>query len=158
MYFGGFGMKTAPAMGKRDYAISTTLTGDRGQAFLEILDPGQRRLLEELVQKQRPALQEIVRVRRTIATELRRFLRGEVADQTRVIALSRRYGELDGHLSYLYATTFASLARRLSPTQTQALRSLRPVEPSEPKGPFLYSTPVSLARPGDTDRFFARGR
>ena len=30
MYFGGFGMKTAPAMGKRDYSISTTLTGNSG--------------------------------------------------------------------------------------------------------------------------------
>ena len=33
MYFGGFGMKTAPAMGKQNYSISTSLTGDSGEAF-----------------------------------------------------------------------------------------------------------------------------
>ena len=37
MYFGGFGMKTAPAMGKQDYSISTSLTGDSGEAFLATL-------------------------------------------------------------------------------------------------------------------------
>jgi hypothetical protein len=157
MYFGGFGMKTAPAMGKRDYAISTSLTGDSGQALMEILDSGQRHLFEELVQTQRPDLQEIVGVRRAIATELRRFLRGGTADQARVIALSRRYGELDGHLSYLYATTFADLARSLSPAQAQHVRALRRLDPSGPKGPFLYSTPISLPNIGDTDRLFAHG-
>jgi hypothetical protein len=158
MYFGGFGMKTAPAMGKRDYAISTSLTGDSGQAFLEILDAGQRRLLEDLVRQQRPDLQEIVRVRRAIATELRRFLRGEMADQAGVIALSRRYGELDGNLSYLYATTFANIARSLSPAQAQGIRSLRKDASSGPTGPFLYSTPISLPNVGDTKHFFAPGR
>ena len=37
MYFGGFGMKTAPAMGKQNYSISTSLTGDSGEAFLAAL-------------------------------------------------------------------------------------------------------------------------
>ena len=37
MYFGGFGMKTAPAMGKKNYSISTSLTGDSGEAFLATL-------------------------------------------------------------------------------------------------------------------------
>ena len=39
MYFGGFGMKTAPAIGHPDYAISTALTGDSGQALLACLPP-----------------------------------------------------------------------------------------------------------------------
>ena len=39
MYFGGFGMKTAPAIGRPDYAISTALTGDSGQALLALLTP-----------------------------------------------------------------------------------------------------------------------
>ena len=36
MYFGGFGMKTAPAMGKQNYSISTALTGDSGATFLAV--------------------------------------------------------------------------------------------------------------------------
>ena len=41
-YFGGFYMKDMPAMGKRDFDISTSVTGDSGAAFLEALTPEQR--------------------------------------------------------------------------------------------------------------------
>jgi len=37
MYFDGFGMKTAPAMGKKDCLIGTSLTGDSGRDFLTTL-------------------------------------------------------------------------------------------------------------------------
>ena len=80
MYFGGFGMKTAPAMRKRDHSISTTFTGDSGEAFLSILTDGQKSKITALVDLQRQNLDEIVRTRRAIATELRRFLQGPVAD------------------------------------------------------------------------------
>jgi hypothetical protein len=33
-YFGGFYMKDMPAMGKRDFNISTSLTGDSGVVYL----------------------------------------------------------------------------------------------------------------------------
>lgn len=33
IYFGGFGFKTAPAMGKPNYSISTTMTGDKVNSF-----------------------------------------------------------------------------------------------------------------------------
>lgn len=154
MYFGGFGMKTAPAMGKRDYSISTTLTGNSGEAFLAALNDSQRRLVTALPDLQRNELNEIARVRREIATELRRFLKGETADQTTVFALSRRYGELDGNLSFLYATAFAKVGQSLNAQQKQSLMSLRKIDPSEPKGPFLYSTPIGMPKIDDTDQFF----
>ena len=154
MYFGGFGMKTAPAMGKRDYSISTTLTGNSGENFLATLNDNQRRLITALPDLQRQDLNEIVRVRREISTELRRFLKGETADQNKVLALSRRYGELDGKLSYLYATAFAKVGQTLSAQQKQTLQSMRKVDPSEPKGPFLYSSPISMPSIGNTDQFF----
>ena len=154
MYFGGFGMKTAPAMGKRDYSISTTLTGNSGEAFLAALSDSQRRQITALPDLQRNDLNEIARVRREIAGELRRFLRGEAADQGKVIALSRRYGELDGNLSYLYGAAFAKVGQSLNTQQKQSLFSLRKVDPSEPKGPFLYSTPINLPKIEDADRFF----
>ena len=79
MYFGGFGMKTAPAMGKQDYSISTSLTGDSGEAFLAVLTGPQRKLVTDVVDLQRRDLSGIVKVRRDRATELRRFLKGESA-------------------------------------------------------------------------------
>lgn len=156
MYFGGFGMKTAPAMGKRDYSISTALTGDAGEAFLAALDGAQRKRIAELVELQRKDLAEIVATRRAISTELRRFLAGEKADRARVLALARRYGELDGGLSYLYGTAFAAVGRSLTPEQKARLAALRPADPSAPRGPFLYSSPIRTPEVGSTDFLFAR--
>ena len=41
-YFGGFYMKDMPAMGKRDYDISLSRTGDGGSDFLDTLTAEQR--------------------------------------------------------------------------------------------------------------------
>lgn len=157
MYFGGFGLKTAPAMGKHDFSISTTLTGDAGEAFLALLTPAQRRRVTDLVDLQRQDLAEIVRVRRAIAAELRRFLHGETADEAKVLALSKRYGELDGGMSYLYATAFGAIGRTLTAPQRQRLASLRHDNPADPKGPFLYSSPVRMPVIGSTDHLFGVG-
>jgi len=155
MYFGGFGMKTAPAMGKQNYSISTSLTGDSGEAFLGTLSDAQRKLLTDLVELQRPDLAEIVKTRRAIATELRRFQRGESADPAKVLSLSRRYGELDGELSYLYATAFAKVGQTLTVQPKETLARLRTSNPSDPKGPFLYSSPISQPQIGNTDFLFS---
>lgn len=154
MYFGGFGMKTAPAMGKKNYAISTTLTGDSGEAFLSVLNDTQRRAVTDLVDQQRAHLREIVSVRRTIASELRRFQQGNVADKDKVIRLSRRYGELDGELSYLYALAFARVGQSLTEAQKSALFAMRHVDPNQPQGPFLYSSPIASPNIGNSDIFF----
>ncbi len=154
MYFGGFGMKTAPAMGKRDYSISTSLTSDSGEAFLDTLTPVQRKGIAELVDRQREDLAEIVKIRRAIATELRRFLKGETARQDPVLALSKRYGELDGEIAYLYATAFAKVGHTLTAQQREKLAGLRASEPSAPKGPFLYSQPISSPKIESTDFLF----
>jgi hypothetical protein len=155
MYFGGFGMKTAPAMGKQNYSISTSLTGDSGEALLQLLGPTQGRPITDLIAQQKPVLQEIASVRRTIATELRRVLRGEAADAKRVETLSRRYGELDGELSYLYAVAFGKVGQSLTAAQKTTLQSMRQVDPNEPKGPFIYSNPVRELRIASTDGYFS---
>ena len=156
MYFGGFGMKTAPAMGKKDYSISTSLTGDSGEAFLATLTDAQRKLVADVVDLQRKNLAEIVTVRRAIATELRRFLNGGTADKDKVLSLSKRYGELDGEISYFYATAFANVARTLTAEQKAKLAALRTTNPSDPKGPFLYSSPISMPQIENTDFLFIR--
>lgn len=157
MYFGGFGMKTAPAIGRPDYAISTALTGDSGQALLALLTPEQRSALTELPAAQRADLAEIVRLRRQIASELRKLLNGEPADQAKVLAASRRYGELDGRLSWRYGMAFARIQASLSPPQRAQLARLRPPSgPGEPKGPFIYSEPVRNLSVGDSGFLFSR--
>ena len=154
MYFGGFGMKTAPAMGKKNYSISTSLTGDSGAAFLAALSEPQRKLITDMVILQREDLDGIVKVRRAIAAELRRFQNGETVDKEKVISLSKRYGELDGRLSYRYATAFAEVGKTLTGEQKKALAVLRTINPSDPKGPFIYSDPVSMPDIGNTDFLF----
>lgn len=156
MYFGGFGLKTAPAMGKRNYSISTSLTGDSGEAFLQTLTESQRRIIENLLDLQRKDIQEIVQTRRAIATELRQFQKGAAANETKVAALSKRYGELDGELSYYYATAFAQVGKTLSAQQKETLRSMRQHDPSEPRGPFLYSSPIQMPTIENTDFLFGQ--
>lgn len=154
MYFGGFGMKTAPAMGKKDYSISTTLTGDSGEVFLSTLNNDQRKHVTDLVDLQRQDLAEIVKIRRAIATELRRFQKGEPVDKDKVLSLSRRYGELDGEMSYLYATAFATVGKALTAGQKQTLARMRASNPADPKGPFLYSAPIKMPKIRNTDFLF----
>jgi hypothetical protein len=147
-------MKTAPAMGKRDYSISTKLTGDSGEAFLEALTDWQRKHITELVDLQRRDLAEIVETRRAIASELRKFQKGEPASPDKVLSLSRRYGELDGEMSYFYASAFAQVGKMLSARQVEEMAGMRSSNPSDPKGPFLYSEPVRLREVENTDAFF----
>ena len=99
-------------------------------------------------------LGEIVKTRRAIATELRRFLKGESADRDKVLSLSKRYGELDGEMSYLYATAFAEVGKRLSAQQKEKLARLRTSNPSDPKCPFLYSSPINMPKIENTDFLF----
>ena len=155
MYFGGFGMKTAPAMGKQNYSISTSLTGDSGEALLQLLGPEQGRPITDLIALQKTSLQEIASVRRSISSELRRFLQGQVADAQLIQKLSHRYGELDGELSFLYASAFGKVGKTLTSAQKASLQAMRHVDPNEPKGPFIYSTPMRDLRIGSTDAFFA---
>ena len=67
-------------------------------------------------------------MRRSIATELRKFLKGGTASKAKVLSLGRRYGELDGEVSYYYATAFAKVNRTLTAEQRSTLRRLRNLE------------------------------
>lgn len=156
-YFGGFYMKDMPAMGKRDFNISTSVTGDNGAAFLETLSENQRSLVTGIIGNQRKQLQEIIEVRRAISTELREFLAGGQADKAKVIALGRRYGELDGDVSWQYATAFAGVARTLTREQRQTLAKLRNL-PGYTSAPYyMYSQPMQEPpNLPNTDLFFTQ--
>jgi len=154
-YFGGFYMKDMPAMGKRDYNISTSLTGDSGKTFLEVLDKGQRKNITAIPDLQRKALTEVVQVRREISTELRKFVKGGQADKEKVLALGRRYGELDGEMSYCYTAAFAKANKTLSAEQRKSLVKLRNLDGYTSAPAYIYSSPVNEAITlPDTDHFF----
>jgi Spy/CpxP family protein refolding chaperone len=141
-YFGGFYMKDMPAMGKRDYNISTSITGDSGRDFLNLLTPEQRRNITEITDLQRRGLQEIIAGRRSISQQLRMFLAGGQADHDKVLSLGRRYGELDGELSYYYATAFARVNKTLTQQQRADLMKLRNLDGYTSAPAYVYSTPL----------------
>lgn len=139
-YFGGFYMKDMPAMGKKDFDISTAVTGESGRILVEdILDATQRALLTGLLETQRPALKEIVTVRRAIALELRRYLNGQIPDRETVLGLGERYGRLDGETSWAMAVAFARIKASLNPTQQVAMRKLRNLEGYTSAPFYIYS-------------------
>jgi len=150
-YFGGFYLKDLPAMGQKDYDISTSLTGDSGAAFVELLNSSQRARLTSILDKQRPALREVVEVRRAISVKLRGFLRGETPSEKDIVALGRRYGELDGEMSYEYASAFAAIYKSMDASQKQRLTALRSHHTKENGTAFIYSDRIQLSTVPDSD-------
>lgn len=142
-YFGGFYMKDMPAMGKRDYDIGTSVTGDSGKAFLDdVLTEQQRVLITGIADKQRELLKETIAVRRNISQELRKLLDGKTPDKTKILSLGRRYGELDGEMSWYYATAFAKVNQTLTKEQRTALMKLRNLEGYKSAPYYIYSSPA----------------
>jgi hypothetical protein len=154
-YFGSFYMKDAPAVHQKNYSISTALTGDSGEAFLAALNPAQREQVAGLVELQRKDLSDIVATRRVVATELRRNMAGAAATREKVLELCRHYGELDGELSFFYATHFAEVNKTLTAEQHATLKRLRGIEGFTAKNPFVYADPISFPAIPNADFLFA---
>lgn len=157
-YFGSFYLKDAPAMGNPNYTISNTLTGDMGNAFLNILNPGQRSLITNLVDTQESDLLKIADRRRDVAAELRQFISGQTPNAAEILDLMNKYGEHDGEISYLYAAAFAQVAKTLSAEQWAQLYALRTDilqgEPSVPDGAYLYSQLINMPNIPNSDFLF----
>jgi len=156
-YFGSFYMKDRPAMGNPGYSISTTLTSDAGENFLNVLNETQRETITSLVDLQRADLNEIVSKRREIAAELRRALAGNNINKTAVRSLAARYGELDGEISYYYATHFAEVGKTVTSEQRQKMIALRSLDNFICEGAYLYSQPISMPQNIPTDFLFGVG-
>lgn len=152
-YFGGFYMKDYPAMNNPDYFISTAITGNSGQEFLNTLDTAQRALITGVIEEQRTALQEIATIRTTVSTELRKALTGGTIDKEKVYTLIERYGYLDGQISALYATRFAAVNKTLTDAQRATLVKLRNLT-VVPTGAYKFSTPVDMPSIDSTDYMF----
>ena len=154
-YFGGFYMKDMPAMGQKDFNISTSVTGDSGAEFLRLLTPEQRKNVTAIPDLQRKAITATVDVRKAISTELRKFLKGEQAEKKKILHLGRKYGELDGEMSYLYASAFAKVNKTLTDDQRKSLVKLRNLDGYTSAPAYIYSDPVrGEVKLGDTDFLF----
>ena len=154
-YFGSFYLKDWPAMGNPNYTIDETLTASAGQNFLAALPAAQASVITGLVALQKPALLELVERRRDISTLLRQFQTGTTPDSSAVIALSARYGELDGTIAYLYATRFASVSQALTTSQRAGVTALASqLGYVSPTGAFLYSAPMPMPVIASTDALF----
>lgn len=154
-YFGSFYLKDWPAMGNPNYTINEQLTASAGQDFISVLNPSQAALVTGLVDVQRSALTELVARRESIALELRKYLSAQSADSSTVMALSARYGELDGEISYHYATTFSAIYQGMTDAQKTKLSALAAnLGSTAPPGAFLYSQPIAMPAITNTDYLF----
>lgn len=156
-YFGGFYMKDYPAMNNPDYFISTATTGDSGEGFLNILNTTQRQRITSIIDEQAGALKEIAEIRTSVSTELRKAMAGQSMDRDKVYSLIKRYGELDGQVSGLYASRFAEVNKTLTSDQRASLVKLRNLT-VVPKGAYFFSTPINYPSLPGTDYLFGIGQ
>ncbi|MCP4411031.1 MAG: hypothetical protein GY808_00425 [Gammaproteobacteria bacterium] len=155
-YFGAYWTKAAPmkAVKRNNYRISTALTSDSGDLFLQILDEQQKSQITNLIQHQKPFLMEMVSVRESIAAEIRSTLTGSVVNQNKVVDLSQRFGELDGEIAYLYANVYTSIKTSLSQSQFQKATQIRDIAQYSCKGAFIYSEPSTIPTVKNITSFF----
>lgn len=136
-YFGSFYVKDAPAIGREGYSINEALTAEAGAALMEsqkgYVSASQAAIITTLADTQRAnlysnATSNIVSVRTQIASALRELLNknsDKTAIQTKVLALSKTYGALDGENNYNYAIAFTKLYGSLGADQKAKLATLR---------------------------------
>ena len=140
-YFGSFFIKDIKAMNNPSYTIDSNMTANMGDAFLATLDTTQKAQFTGLVAEQKTDLLAIVAKRDEISTRLRNLLStGGTVDKTTVVNLARQYGELDGDISYLYATRFSTVGTSLTSSQKSTLTALRKTATAEAGGTPDYDT------------------
>jgi len=132
---------------------------------LRTLSESQRRELEALARRQAPEYERLGRMRLPLIEAFYRDLRGEVPegspglDRERVVGHLGELFELDGELSFLYATAFVEVGRSLTDEQRAACLELRGKDALESAPAYLFSQPLSAVPELDSDRFFLeRGR
>lgn len=157
-YFGSIYMKDAPAVGNPGYTIPSNLTAEMGAAFLQTLTPDQASIITNLVPEQKAALYEIVDRREDVAVLLRQFMSGSTPDETVVLDLMERYGELDGEIIVRYTVAFTQVSKSLAPEQRAQLITLRTdllAELSYPSGAYLYAQSIPMPEIPNSDFLFS---
>lgn len=109
-----------------------------------------------VIDSQRTDIGKIVETRRAISTELRKALSGSPIDESKVISLSRQYGQYDGEISYFYATAFTQVGKTLTADQKEKLMSLRNLAsyPCPGTSAYLYSEKINMPAVENTNFLF----
>ncbi len=148
-YFGSFYMKDAPAMASQargvNYVIDETITGNKGELLLNMLEDGQSAVISEIVDIQSDNLHGIVDVREAMSLELRKFMTQSTIDEGYLYSLAKQYGALDGENVYNYAMSFAEVMDTLTNEQKADLIELRDLEdyPCSDNYIYVYSKEVN---------------
>ncbi len=155
-YFGAYWTKAAPmkAVRRDSYRISTELTGDSGAMFLRILNKQQKSQITNLIQHQKPFLMEMVSVRKSIAEKIRQFIGGGTPNLETIVSLSRKFGELDGEIAYLYADAYTNIKTSLSQPQLQKAIQIRNIAQYPCQGAFIYAEPSHIPDIDNITSFF----
>ena len=156
-YFGGFYIKDAPAIGNAGYTIDESITGDKGEAFINALTSTQKPIITAIVNTQRTAINSIVEKRRAISTELRKALSiGGTIDESKIMTLAREYGQLDGEISYYYASAFAQVGKTLTTEQKAKLVAIKDLSAytCPISSAYLYSEKITIPSVVNTDFLF----
>jgi len=155
-YFGGFYIKDAPAMGNAGYTIDESITGDKGDSFIKALSSTQQSIITNIVNTQRTAINGVVDKRRAISTELRKALSGGTINESNIMTLAREYGQLDGEISYYYATAFSQVGNTLTADQKTTLMKIRDLDKyqCDSNKAYLYSEKIDMPAVTNTDFLF----
>lgn len=155
-YFGGFYIKDAPAIGNAGYQIAESKTGDAGEAFVALLDSTQQPLITNLVSQQKTDITAIVEKRKAISAELRKLRSSKTIDESSIRALAREYGELDGEISYYYATAFDKVGETLTAAQKSKMLELTSIGnyTCPDTNIYLYSQKINKPAIQNTDFLF----
>ncbi len=155
-YFGAYWTKAAPmkAVRTKNYKISINLTSDSGDLFLKMLDSKQRKRITGLVQAQKKYLLSMADIRRKIAVEIRKIFVGTTGNHDEVIRLSRKFGEADGEIAYLYTNAFTEVRHSLTENQQKKAIEIRNISQYKCKGAFLYAEPISVPNVSNISSFF----
>ncbi len=155
-YFGAYWTKAAPMKAVRtdNYQISIKLTSEGGATFLQKLNRQQKSQITNLLQDQKPFLMGMVELREKIASEIRKTFSGGKADEAKIVSLSKKFGEMDGEIAYLYANAFSNLKGGLSQSQLSKSIQIRNISQYQCSGAFIYAEPSQVPDVGDITSFF----
>ena len=130
------------------------MTSDSGAEFLRSLSSMQRSKITNLVQQQKTFLKQMVSARESIAKEIRKIYHGKKNNLSKIVQLSRKFGELDGIIAYMYANIFSSIRNNLSSSQLKKAIALRNISQYGCSGAFIYAEPSSVPKVDNINLFF----
>lgn len=136
--------------------VDLSETANRGDAFLAIMTPEQRKLItdvaDSVTETNKGTLWKMKEIRTAINSELRKLMTSAVVDEKLLSILHYQLGFLDGSIISSLAHAFAKVYWNMSEAQKVAMRALR--DPTRPQtscpnnstqgGTWILASPLTL--------------